>query len=947
MRAIARRVDNEPQIKRWLGEAKPGVDPHAQLARFNIAKCLFPEVQTLTTVGRFTLGKRLGLGGMGAVYLAEDPKLGRTVAVKLVPSTSERQHQILREAESLAQIHHPNVVTIFDADITDNFVYFAMEYIEGSTIRQWMQTRPSWREVLRVFLPVIDAMASVHDADIVHGDFKPENILLTETGIAKIADFGLASIAQPAVTTSLVSDAETMVTGFAGTPGYMAPEQVTAGLVSAKSDQYSLCVCLFEALYGTRPQTPHKTLPQDRRGKQTPAWLHTIVQRGLAEDPTRRFSNVRSLQRALQDRLSKRAWRRRIALATVWVALGAGAVVASAALLHHEEQPANACTAMRKVLKEVDDPRRLAQLQAQVSGTNAAQWPFLLQSIRRRHAELISAGNQACTDTDGPPSAIEERQAMCLRRQALDLDAALNAVDQGISISDVHTALDGLESPTACAPSDRMLSIIAPPGDPSSQAKIDVIDSLARQSVFNAGSREQALQLSTAAVSHAGDLDYSPLIARARLARARALDALERHGEAREELEKARDAASDGHDQDRFIMALIGLGVLATTTEHISEADVYLTTAKSLTRAESTSAALRATLHSALAQLATLRNDLDDALTELDSADAVLGAIKSHEKRIPLEIRLATQRGAVHFKAGRIEAATGYVEHSLLLQEERYGPAHPTLALSHLNLLAMYLQLGKLDDAAKALDKANAAIALGDQPEEQVARRWFLTGLLARQKGRSRDALQSYQRALPIMRKVFGDDHGKVWALKNSVAIIMTDLEQWDEARKMSEDYLTWALGNMGPLAREVQIARLNVANVIISGDVADEFDRAEELLKASESAAAQAAAFRANILSARGNLRMAQKRWTDAARAFGAAERFAEQHQTAPPTLVAFIVFRRAEALWEAGRQSVAIATARRALALYKKLPERAERRAEVSDWIDAHMPSPADKKR
>src|SRR5215831_13373421 len=161
--------------------------------------------------GRYKLVEKLGVGGMGVVYLAEDPQLGRRVAIKLMePKTSGAQTasdgraRLLREAQALAQLSHPNVIAVHDVGTFADQVFIAMEYVDGSTLSQWLAERKrTWREVLGIFMQAGRGLAAAHAAGIVHRDFKPDNVLVGNDGRVRVLDFGLARPAQPSYTEEL------------------------------------------------------------------------------------------------------------------------------------------------------------------------------------------------------------------------------------------------------------------------------------------------------------------------------------------------------------------------------------------------------------------------------------------------------------------------------------------------------------------------------------------------------------------------------------------------------------------------------------------------------------------------------------------------------------------------------------------------------------------------
>ncbi len=216
------------------------------------------------TLGRFELGRQLGVGGMGVVVEARDPRLHRMVALKRmrpdVTRSAVARARFLREAQVLARLHHPNVVTVFEVGEADDEIFIAMEVVAGDTLRDWMRTPHDWREVVDVFQAIGRGLAAAHALGLVHRDVKPANILIDRDGTPKIADFGVArafhgddDAAGPISATSSLAHTLTSTGGVMGTPAYMAPEQGRGGQVDGRADQYAFCVSLHEALTGARP----------------------------------------------------------------------------------------------------------------------------------------------------------------------------------------------------------------------------------------------------------------------------------------------------------------------------------------------------------------------------------------------------------------------------------------------------------------------------------------------------------------------------------------------------------------------------------------------------------------------------------------------------------------------------------------------------------------------
>jgi hypothetical protein len=275
-----------------------------------------PVLRRGATLGRYIVLDPLGEGGMGVVYAAYDPELDRKLAVKVLRDRLSgavgRSSRLLREAQALARLDHPNVVAVYDVGTIDGQVFIAMELVAGQTIGAWLEARPrDGRAIVEVYRLAGHGLAAAHALGIVHRDFKPENVLIDSRGRVRVVDFGLARTAEDAEDAdnpppgaapdpersgggARVSLAVTLTrTGaIVGTPGYIAPEQ-EHGKTQPAVDQFSFCVALWKALYGELPYAG-KSGPElaaaAKAGEirapssptRVPAWLHRILLRGLS-----------------------------------------------------------------------------------------------------------------------------------------------------------------------------------------------------------------------------------------------------------------------------------------------------------------------------------------------------------------------------------------------------------------------------------------------------------------------------------------------------------------------------------------------------------------------------------------------------------------------------------------------------------------------------------------
>jgi serine/threonine-protein kinase len=267
-------------------------------------------------VGRYEIVCRLASGGMGEVYRAIDPRLGREVAIKVLPSglssDPDRVTRFEREARSASALNHPNIVTVHDIGEAEGGLYIAMELVEGQTLRQALAGRPlPAKKVLAIAAQVAEGLAKAHAVGIVHRDLKPENVMVTADGLAKIVDFGLAKL----LTAERPDDSAATTTGMTmagvaiGTFAYMSPEQALGKPLDFRSDQFSFGSLLYEMLTGTSPflrasgpETMAAVIREepDSLERQAPGFplpLRWVVERCLEKDPDGRYESTRDLAR--------------------------------------------------------------------------------------------------------------------------------------------------------------------------------------------------------------------------------------------------------------------------------------------------------------------------------------------------------------------------------------------------------------------------------------------------------------------------------------------------------------------------------------------------------------------------------------------------------------------------------------------------------------------------
>ena len=276
-------------------------------------------------IGRFVVLDTLGVGGMGVVVSAYDPKLDRKVALKLLrpgvnpdEGSGGARARLLREAQAMAKLRHPNVVAVYEVGEYRDQVFIAMEHVPGGNLVRWADKHRDepggWRKIVDAYVDAGRGLLAAHREGLVHRDFKPANVLVDEDRF-QVTDFGIASIGGREVLDDLglvpPRDADTVEStsashGLLGTAPYMAPELIEGEPADAKSDQFAFCVALFESLYGHRPFVGENNaaivesivtgkIQRPVRERSVPQWVRDALMRGLSSDAQARWPSMADL----------------------------------------------------------------------------------------------------------------------------------------------------------------------------------------------------------------------------------------------------------------------------------------------------------------------------------------------------------------------------------------------------------------------------------------------------------------------------------------------------------------------------------------------------------------------------------------------------------------------------------------------------------------------------
>ncbi len=657
-------------------------------------------------IGRFQVVKEIGAGGMGVVVAALDPLLDRMVAVKLLraeafgeDATEKARTRLLREAQAMAKLSHPNVLPVFDAGQVGDEVFIAMELVEGGNLGEWLkEEKRSWREVLDVFLEAGRGLAAAHRAGLVHRDFKPANVLVSRRGHVRVADFGLVGTSSGVLSAQSLTKAgkatfgsgssvdETLThTGtLLGTPRYMAPEQHLGEDTDARADQFAYCVALYHALYGRAPFAgdTHAALAANvldgnlRRppaSADVPAWIGDVVVRGLSRERDDRYPSMAAL---LADLVRDPTAKRRRSFAVAGLAAVILGLVAALVLvvMRSGSEDKGPCAEVASELAGVWDEDVKADVERALlaSGRLHARESYdrVVKLVDTYAGEWVALRTQTCeaaNKSGEQADQLAQLRSVCLaqRRDELEAVTALLAEEPDGQVADkaIVFALE-LAPLDACTGESAVPVMIPPPDRPGLRERVSAL----RKDL----ARAKALRL-------AGKLPAGGEIVRKVLAEARALDYAPIEAEALLELHYQKRS---NWQFDAAKAALREAVIVAERGRH----DVA----------------------AALARIGMLesppfdREAVDALRREAEAAIERAGG----DKRLQA-VYLDTVSGAL-FKGGRTDEALQAVERALGLYERTLPADHPMIPLLLNTLGGWLMNVGRADEARPYLERALA-----------------------------------------------------------------------------------------------------------------------------------------------------------------------------------------------------------------------------------------------
>lgn len=678
---------------------------------------------TPRTLGRYTVLEALGRGAMGTVYAAYDPQLDRRVAVKLLHRRdADANAALLAEAQALARLSDPHVLTVHDLGAEGAQVFVAMEYVEGPTLSDWLRERPrpltdtDLARVLAVMVGAGKGLAAAHAAGLIHRDFKPHNVLLTEGERPLVADFGLA---QPIERASAGEDDTGRAFNVVGTPAYMAPEVFDGEPADTQSDQFSFCVTLFEAIHGTRPFhgdtlvalayaiSKGELQPPEHDG---PRWLQPILSRGLSTDPSKRWPSMEALVDALGRDPGHR--RRRWVLGA---AAGVGLVGLGATLGGDGTAP---CAQGDAHIAEVWNEERASSIRTAFEATQlviaSETAERVTQRLDQRAQRWSTAFGDACRRHQAREQSADmhDRRMRCLGRARVRMDALVSTLEnaEAGSVERAVDAVEDLDSVGRCGDLVALASDVPAPPAEFSEA-IDELDRRAAElrSRISLDTIANGVPEAEALVAEAESIGYPVLTSRMYVELGRAARRARDAKASADAYERAWHLALQTREDSLAVGALLALmkvqGVELRAFEvglaRGRDADAVI--ARLAERDADEASLQRGLLALSRGIVEWRREDFERARAHLAEAEtSLVPRLPEDDARLA---NLYNTKGMVLSNLDRPRAAEAY-RTALDIQTRRVGEAHPTVIFLRNNLGVLYRNS---DDTARAVEQHRRA----------------------------------------------------------------------------------------------------------------------------------------------------------------------------------------------------------------------------------------------
>jgi tetratricopeptide (TPR) repeat protein len=739
------------------------------------------------TLGRYVVLARMGSGGMGVVYAAYDPQLDRRIALKLMhqrgADEAQAEHasrRMLAEAKAMAQLSHPNVITVHDVGTIDGRVFIAMEFVEGVPLSQWMrQPGRDWQQQLEVFIKAGRGLEAAHGAGLVHRDFKPDNVLVGADGRVRVLDFGLA---QRSVGRGGQREPGEKRDREAGTPAYMSPEQHLGSPLDHRADQFSFCVALYEALYGELPfaartrfelalaVTDGRVGPAPKRAT-VPNSVRWALLRGLDPDPEGRWPDMASLL----SELGRDPYRRmRTVLISSAATLGVLALVVGGVLLVNRVRsdvtptppPPSECTSAADEIAAVWNPEQVAAVRqafAKVDGAWAATlgpeveakldaWARGWEAMHVETCEATAEGRQS-------PELLDHRM-LCLARIRTEFGGLVEVMTgaEAESLAQMGEAVTELPALSECD------AAAVERGSHSQREAADQLvaeqierDLARARSLELTGAFAQARELTAAAIVASKGIEDQRLVASGLLMQAR-IEIATGGAEAAVPLLEEAELAAERAGADRLRGdILIAIAKLDAEVGNAQAAAARVREARAVLDRVGADAVEHAELDGVAALAALAAGDLQRAEQQARSAIEAIERDSAARSVAPVELaQLHATLGLVLRELDHPDARVEF-DRAAQLWTLHYGPQHPTIGQVRFEQAIVEEREGRYSEAVQNYEAASKVFEQVFGPDSIAVGRALVA--LARnldELDRRDDSLRQYQRAGQIFES-YGD----------------------------------------------------------------------------------------------------------------------------------------------------------------------------------------------
>ncbi|MCH9687743.1 MAG: tetratricopeptide repeat protein [Deltaproteobacteria bacterium] len=805
------------------GPTPPAADFDRDKARAKLKASLFQIETESPRVGRYPILSRLGQGGMGVVYSAYDEDLDRKVAVKVVLGSRESStahDRMRREAQAMARLSHPNIVSVHEVGEHQGQVYIAMEFVRGHSLDVWAREHArGWAEIVAVYRLAGRGLQAAHEVDLVHRDFKPHNVMVGDNGDVKVLDFGLArdersftrELLSPTEASSLLDRPLTRTGAMVGTPAYMAPEQHLGEPATAYSDQFSFCVSLFHSLHGEYPfegTSLYELVDSICEGRfrsmddgRVPGWVQRVLQHGLSQDPAQRFPSMAQLLDALgRDPHARR--RRRVVLGGAIALVFAGGVGVS----QLAQAPDDACPDAQLELGGVWDSARrdgIATAMRRVGSPQAEPtWTRVEPALDGYADAWVDARREACEDHRAHRSSdlLHDRTVACLSRSR----AGLQALTEALQVPDDDTldkavaAVAGLPPLSRCRDADALLAEVTPPPAGVAEEVAQLRQQLsAAASLENLGRLPESLASAHQVLGRAVELDYGPLRAEALLRLGSAQLTAGQATEADDNLGEATWLAVEvDHEAIAAEAAARRIYARSELLGKPAEAMVEVPWARALAQRVGDARLIGLMLNNAGA-VALRTGPPEQALALFERAlEVKRAALPSTDPELALTLAAI---GRVQYEHGKSTEAVATLRQAASDLEQALGSHHPQRGLVATMLGSALIEQGRYEDARAELELAEAIVEQRG-PSSTMAQYyvWWAQGELALARHRWAEADRHLQQARAIAVSQVGADHpmlGDVFSGRATAAAGRGDHEQALALARQAVEHYERSLG--------------------------------------------------------------------------------------------------------------------------------------------------------